>query len=169
MDTDADKKGLLTLSEDLLERMEPVATTDKVTDNQKKITDDINSQDTVGTAADDESGLPMTLSQHLENLPIEMRTLLQSGLNDQAAQKVALVKGIKASERNQFSDSDLESMDIPALQNLAAFANVSVPAADYLGQGFSLADEPRGNQAGQVEYTAAPSVLDALKEGNIKH
>ena len=88
-----------------------------------------------------------TMGEYLNDLPAEMREVMESGLKLHNQRKDALITGLKASNRCNFSDEQLKAMNLDMLENLATLA--SVPT--YEG------GSPRPTLVDNADETTAPT------------
>src|SRR3990167_1179918 len=98
----------------------------------------------------------MSVQEFLEKAPVEVKSVLQSALAAQEAQKASLVAVITANTRNKFTADQLKAKGIDELQ---AIASLLPEADDYTGAG--VARTVTAN-AGEEKYTPAPDIFAAL-------
>lgn len=67
---------------------------------------------------------PRTMSQYLSDMPEEMREVFTSGLKLHNQKKEGIIKTLKDSGRNKFTDDQLRGMSMDMLENLASLADV---------------------------------------------
>lgn len=106
---------------------------------------------------------PVSAEAYIAAAPAEVREVLQRGLAAAKQQKQAVIAKIKTSQRNPFTDAQLESKSLEELTQLASFAGVELEAApiDFSGQG---APRSAASVKETEEGPAEPmSVADALR------
>jgi hypothetical protein len=74
---------------------------------------------------------PKTLASFLSELPDDAREVVQDGLRLRNEKKTSIIAAIKQNSRNPYTDDDLNSMSIAALEKMAALAGAEV---NYAGQ-----------------------------------
>jgi hypothetical protein len=95
---------------------------------------------------------PQTLEQFLAAAPPELRPVLEASLKMHSNRKAQLVGSIKANARNKFTDEQLNSFELPMLENLAEMAVVP----NYGGQGGFGVDTARVNAQQQHDEKNEP-------------
>ncbi len=146
---------LMGLNESDLELLEPVeaAPADELNvDNMGEHADGNQAGD---IAPGNEENAVLSMEQHLDSMPTQMRSLMKSGLKLQEAQKVTLITAIKANVGNKFTDTQLDGFDNEFLESLTSLGHV-VP--DYSGQALG-AGEIRENAGSEDNFAAAPSTI----------
>ncbi len=133
--TDKSKDWLLTLSEDQLTSMEPTEVTEETPTGETQITVStqvapVETKTVVELTATTEE-TEVTPEKFLEQAPPEMREVLAEGLKMHRQRKDAIVKGLIANSRCEFSEDDLNAMDLVALERLAKLSNMP----NFAGQG----------------------------------
>ena len=124
--TEEDREWLISLEEAQLAKLSPVDNADDDADsgdgsdaNDNDNTDAIDLHPVAGADGD---GTPVSTEDYIADAPEEVQAVLNQGLSMHRARKSALVGALVANSRCKFSKDELESKEIPELENLAALA-----------------------------------------------
>jgi len=128
-----DRDWLNTLEVAQLSKLSPVGNDDGdagsgddgASDNDNADTDtETIALHTVGDAdaAGDGDGAPVSTEDYIADAPPEVQAVLNQGLSMHRARKDALIGALTGNSRCKFSKEQLESKEIPELENLAALA-----------------------------------------------
>lgn len=115
-----------------------------------------------GVSANQGPAKVKTFAELLAEAPAETQAQINYGMQAYNARKAELVKGIKALENNPYSDEQLAAMDVPALEQLAAIANVP----SYAGRAVSGGEDHTNvnAQGAKTAFAAAERNFLAAKE-----
>ena len=160
--TDENKDWLLTLSEDNLKSMEPAEATEKTPAESLAPVIDLAPVVPTETPAPVQEPNPAentapSPEKFLEQAPPEMREVLTEGLKMHRQRKDAIVKGLIANSRCEFSADDLNAMDLVALEKLAKLSNMP----NFVGQGGGA---PITANEGSDDQAPPPPVAFPLKQ-----
>jgi len=128
--TEDQREWLMSLSAEQLELLEPVQETPNSPSGQAEspeAAEDTASspqtQSTTETGTETGSSeAPTTAEAYISAAPPEVRELLESGLQLHRSRKEALVKGLSAHPRNDFTEQELRDMSLRELERLARLA-----------------------------------------------
>ncbi len=142
--TEEDRTWLETLEDAQLTKLSPV---DNAADDAASGDDGAGGDDNpdgiqlidVGSSGDDTP--PVSTEDYINAAPPEVQEILNSSLSMHKARKAALISALAANTRCKFTAEQLESKDIPELENLAALA-VDI---SYEGAGANLSSGLRDN------------------------
>lgn len=132
--TEDDRPWLEGLEEAQLAKLEPVANEK----HGKKMEDDEEDEDK-DKMRDNASPEPRSFEDVLASAPAEVRESINYGQRLYAEYRGDLVKTIKANEKNDFSDDELDGMDMKMLERLAKMSATT----DFSGRGFASKGTPR--------------------------
>ncbi len=124
--TEEDRGWLETLEDAQLTKLAPVVNEDAA-DSSEDDSDTEDDADAGGgantrTVGGDEDTAPISTEDYIANAPEEEQQVLNSGLSMHRARKNALVTELVANSRCRFTKEQLDSKDVPELENLAALA-----------------------------------------------
>ncbi len=122
---DGDRDWLSTLEESQLAKMSPVV-------NEEPAPAPIEEPPVV---EEEVVPTPVTTEEYIASAPAEVQAVLNESLGMHRSRKDALVKGILANSRNQFSEPDLQSKGLPELESIAALATNITYEVGSIGQG----------------------------------
>ncbi len=75
----------------------------------------------------------VTLDEYIAQAPRELQGALRGMMESEKVKRTNLIKTIKDSGRNKFSDAQLEAMESSVLEQLVDLAGVNTPRANYSG------------------------------------
>ncbi len=143
--TDEQKEWLLTLSEDQLTAMEPVAP-------KSEVTPTVNTESTE-TAETTKKAEPQTTEQFLSAAPPEVQEVLNEGIALRNQKRATIITALKANDSCDYTEDELKAMSVVGLEKLAKLANVQT----FEGQGGGLRTQMDIGDDGVPE---APNVFD---------
>lgn len=97
---------------------------------------------------------PLTEAEWLAQAPQGIRDLVSRQQAADAARKTTLIGQLKTAQA-EYTEAELQAMDVPALERVARLAKVDAPAADFSGIGL-----PRASAA--AADTGAPPPIDMV-------
>lgn len=164
--TESDRDFLMDLSEDQLEKFEPVEAASGEEEESEEEASNSNSEEEASNAENENAenenagsgeegsstSVPVTAEQYINQAPKEIQSLLNSGLSMHRERRGELVKALTANGRCQFTKEQLEGMEIDYLEKLATLADLP----DF-SNGRPV---PRTNQVDDEEVPATPAVFD---------
>ena len=100
---------------------------------------------------------PTTLEQHIANMPPELQEVMNESLRLHNRRKETLVSALRANDRCDFSEAELQGMKVQELERLAKLANVPTYA------GAAPATSPTANS--ESENAPAPMVAFPVNNG----
>lgn len=124
--TEEDRGWLETLEDAQLAKLAPV-----VNEESEASSEDDSTSEDVDTVVDDNvSSLrpvggevtPISTDDYIAGAPEEIQAVLNSGLAMHRARKIALIAALTGNSRCKFTKEQLDSKDVPELENLAALA-----------------------------------------------
>jgi hypothetical protein len=165
--TEEDRKFLLGLNEDQLQKMAPTENEDdeggeKGLEVAPKAVEPAKAEVAPATNTAPVTNTAMTPEQFLASAPMDIREVLNDAMATHAIKKGQLIEKITANVKNVFTKDQLANMSVNELVAIAALAETEPektgPAANYFGMA------PIGNVGGKVqEPLLAPTMNFAEK------
>jgi len=140
--SDEDKETLMAMDEDVLTKMVPVE--NKAVEPEAKADDKVEDKKVDNAQpVENQEAKPVTLADYIAKAPVEMRGVLQNGLDSFNAEKKRLVNTIMAFPKNAYTEIALNEKGLDELKCLTSMiapqvANVNmnlVPVYDGQGDG----------------------------------
>jgi hypothetical protein len=97
---------------------------------------------------------PLTSAEWMAQAPPEIRGLVERQQAADTARKTTLIGQLKTAQA-EYTEAELQAMDVPALERVARLAKVDAPAADFSGIGLPRASAAAGD-------TGAPAPIDMV-------
>jgi len=144
--TEEDKKTLMTLNEEVLEKMEPEAVEQETEESKPDETAQLNPEP--------EQNKAETAEEFIAKAPEELQSVLKNSLKTYKDQKQNLVDKILSNERNVFSTELLQNKEVDELQGIVALIRNEKKDStkpNYAGQGDSA---PIGNESAEEPLVA---------------